>query len=84
MVTNPNSKNPLNSSLPGSAAEKEEQIIQQVDPSLRAEERAFVLHYLRLAAMLLGSPVRVPAAVHRMARKEKPPVSGPRLERKAA
>lgn len=85
MVTHPNSKNPLSFPLPGSAAEKEEQIIRQVDPSLRPEERGFVLHYLRFADMLLSTHMaRERAGIRIVPEKTKSTEEERRLPRKKA
>lgn len=54
MVKHLENRNLFPLSLPGSAAEKEEGIIRQVDPSLKREERVLVRHYLRLAGMFLN------------------------------
>jgi len=85
MVKLPQSKNPLSISLPGSAAEKEEQIIEQVDPSLRHEECGFVLHYLRLAGMLLSTDMaRGPTGIRIVPEKTKSAGEERRLPRKRA
>lgn len=71
MVKDSENRNLFPSSLPGSAAEKEERLIRRVDPSLKREERIFVRHYLRLAGMLLNpenTPKRI--GIDSTARKE--------------
>lgn len=85
MVTHPDSKNPFSFPLPGSAAEKEEQMVQEVDPSLRAEERSFVLHYLRLAGMLLSTDMaRERTGIRIVPEKTKSTEEERRLPRKKA
>jgi hypothetical protein len=82
MVKNANDKNPVSFCLPGSLEEEEEKMIREQDSSLDGEERAFVLHYLRLAAMFLG---KEPAASHSAVQEHKPQEKKLRLEgRKAA
>ena len=46
--------------LPGLAKEQEEQIIDEVDPALRADEQGYVRHYLAYADILLRSPTQTP------------------------
>jgi hypothetical protein len=46
--------------LPGLAKEEEQQIIDEVDPGLRADEQGYVRHYLAYADILLRSPAQAP------------------------